>query len=306
MLRAAVGVVFSAFALAQNAPEPEIARAAKSPYDLARYIDSHEKIDWPTLWRALGIKPDLGLSCSSDCVTELIVVENPEQAILIVEAFLQYDVYLRFGKGAAGNWRFGGEYHAWIRGEHPRRHEIYRVGNTRFLRVLRQGPRGSGVDAEVEDWLDLSRTGVQPVFSFTVRGHEDVLGVGISREIDADASATSPTEIELNSTVYFSCPTGDLGRFEFVGVYRRAPGGNFALQEAHAAYPPALIPNQDFKGLSEIGGLSQEIEVKYTLPRLKEIAAGNNDDAKKWLKYLLSRTGDTPEKRALLALMGEK
>src|SRR5580704_12199225 len=105
MHRLAATIVLSSVAFAQNAPEPDIVRAAKSPYDLARYINSHDEIDWEPLWKALGVDEELGLPCSRNCTAELILVDNPEQAILIVNASLAFDVYLRFEKGKTGEWR---------------------------------------------------------------------------------------------------------------------------------------------------------------------------------------------------------
>jgi hypothetical protein len=159
----------------------------------------------------------------------------------------------------------------------------------------------------MEDWLDLSRPSFEPVFSYTVRGHEDVMGAGISREIEAGAHANSPTEIELGLTIYLSFSTGglDLGRFEFVGTYSRAPGGIFSLQPVRSGYPPSPITKRDFEAFVRIGGASEEQEIKYALPRLKDIADGKNDEATQWLRHILDRTGDTPEKRTLLELLAK-
>jgi hypothetical protein len=159
----------------------------------------------------------------------------------------------------------------------------------------------------MEAWFDLSRPSFQPVFSYSLRGHEDAMGAGISREIEAGAHANSSTEIELRLTTYLSYSSQGLGlgRFEFSGIYSRATGGDFSLQEAHTAYPRSHIPNQEFNDFAKIGGASQEEEIKYALPRLKEVAAGNDEDAKMWLRQILDRTDDTPEKLTLLELLAK-
>jgi hypothetical protein len=297
--------ILASVAFAQNAPGPDIVRAAKSPYGLARYINSHDEIDWAPLWRALGIDVKLGLPCSMNCAAELIVIENPEQVILIVNAFLAFDVYLRFEKGETGEWRVTGKYYANVWDGNPHRHEIVRAGSTQFLLVSTHGGHGSGLDEEMEDWLDLSRPSFEPVFSYAVRGHEDAMGFGISREIEAVAHANSPTEIELGLTIYFSYSSGDLalGRFEFFGNYSRALGGTFALQSVRSGYQPSPITKRDFEAFVRVGGASEAQEIKYALPRLKEIASGKNDEAKQWLRHILGRISDTPEKRTLLELL---
>ncbi len=303
----ALAIVLSSLSFAQNPPEPEIVQSAKSPYDLARYINSHDDIDWAPLWQALGVDAQLGLPRSLDCAAELIVVDNPEQVILIVNASLPFDVYLRFQKGERGEWRLTGKYYANVWDGNPHRHQIVRAGSTQFLLVSTHGAHGSDIDEELEDWLDLSRPNLEPVFSYAVRGNEDGLGAGISREIEAGAHAISPTEIELHLTVSLSYSVGSLrlGEFEFFGSYSRAPGGKFALRTVRSGYPPSPITERDFEAFARVDTASQEQEIKYALPGLKEIAAGENDDAKQWLRRILERTSDTPEKRTLLELLAK-
>ena len=143
-----------------------------------------------------------------NCAAELMVIENPEQAILIVNATLPYDVYLRFQKGPAGEWRVTGKYYANVWNANPHRHGIVRAGNTQFLVVSTHGGHGSGLDEEMEAWFDLSRPSFEPVFSCSLRGHEDAMGAGISREIEANAQASSSIEIDLHLTVNLSYSGG--------------------------------------------------------------------------------------------------
>jgi len=50
--RLVVAIVLSWAIFAQNTPDREIDRAAKSPYDFSRYVDTHPKIDWKSMWGA--------------------------------------------------------------------------------------------------------------------------------------------------------------------------------------------------------------------------------------------------------------
>jgi hypothetical protein len=81
----------------------ELARAAKNPYDLARFIDSHLGFDWGVLWKALGTEGAVIQPCGrlSDgrrgCSTELITVLSPDQAILLaIGDATPADIYIRF------------------------------------------------------------------------------------------------------------------------------------------------------------------------------------------------------------------
>ena len=105
-------------AWAQNVPSDlngELTRAAKNPYDIARFVDSHMGFDWNVLWKALGIGPLLMQPCGDltgrgpQCSTELITVLNPDQVILLLQGTLTpADIYLRFFQERDGGWRFSG------------------------------------------------------------------------------------------------------------------------------------------------------------------------------------------------------
>jgi hypothetical protein len=301
MLRVVAAVVFSTFALAQNAPDPEIVRAAKSPYDLARYINSHDEIDWEPLWRALGVDAQLGLPCSMDCAVELIMVENPEQVILIVDASLPYEVYLRFQKSEAGEWRVTGRYYANVWNGNPHRHEIVRAGSTQFLVVSTHRAHGSDVDEEREDWLDLSQTGFEPVFSHTVHGNER-RRYGYERDITGSASANS-AGIDLR--IHYMLP-GDgciLGDVSLEATYVRRTGPEFVIQSARLQFG-ASIPTEDFQDLAGISP-SDESLIRYSLPQMMKIASGDNAKQKECVRDYLSHASETPEKKQLLDLLAK-
>jgi hypothetical protein len=65
--------------------------------------------------------------------------------------------------------------------------------------------------------------------------------------------------------------------------------------------------NGDFEELANIsGGPSNERLLVYALPRLKEIATGSDAENKEWLRSVVARCNETPEKRTLQALLGDK
>lgn len=115
ILRAFMVGLFSVIALGQNAADPEIARASRSPYDLERYVYTHPRIDnWRPLLTPMGGTAALFRDlppCSLDagepsCRAELIVVPSPSQVILLLKTSGR-DYYLRY-RQQTGSWRFGG------------------------------------------------------------------------------------------------------------------------------------------------------------------------------------------------------
>ena len=65
MWRLVAVIILSSMTFAQNSPDREIASAAKSPYDFSRCVDTHPKIDWKSMWTALGVKDTEMLGCGS-------------------------------------------------------------------------------------------------------------------------------------------------------------------------------------------------------------------------------------------------
>jgi hypothetical protein len=105
--------------------DEDLAAAAKTPYDIGHFVDTHADFEWAPLWKALGIKE---LSDKGDgvflppcddrfkCSEELITVLDPFQVIVLLrsEEYYRGDVYLRFirpgGPERPGPWNLTGYY----------------------------------------------------------------------------------------------------------------------------------------------------------------------------------------------------
>jgi hypothetical protein len=305
--------------VAQSIPpsqSDDLARAAKNPYDLARFIDSHFGFDWEVLWKALGTEGPFIQPCGKlsggkrQCSTELIIVLNPDQAILLVQGdATPADIYIRFLQEKDGSWRFSGVQEALIH-NHPRWHEIERSTGTPFLRIHSQGARGSGIDSEIEDWYDLTQPGFDPVFSFTVDGYEQGFDFAISRKFSATIIAAQRDSLDVFLEVHF---TGEgsgggynLGMARYSAVYTRTGATKpFSLYTAYAGLlGKAEISRSEFEALADMNeGPSDQDFIRYTLNNLSEIATGKDAGAKKWLRALLNRSKNTPEVRKLKALL---
>ena len=310
-LFAALAVSLSAQNVSPSAQNQDLFRAARNPYDLARFIDSNISFDWGAMWKALGREPILLQPCGKlsggqgQCSTELITVLDPDQIILLIQgAAAPFDVYLRFLEEKAGTWRVAGAREAVIR-NHPRRHEVDRCGGKPFLRISSQGLRGSDVDSEIEEWFDLTQPGFEPVFSFPVNGHQHRLGFGISRNIFTYITCQKD-EIDIVLEVNFSGGEHVLGVGEYSATYRRSSAsGKFSLENAYVFIGRrSKMPNRDFEALADLDeGPSNEDLIRLVMPELRDLASGADDSAKGWLKEFLLRAHDTPEVRELKALL---
>lgn len=241
-------------AWAQNAP--------LSPFELAAAVEASAPVDWAGVWERMkaGVPPKDLPHCGdprySACTTELITVLNPEQTILLVQSDARdADYYLRFLKDGAA-WKFAGAHLARLQ-YYPRRHEMARLAGKPYLRISVQGEAGSTLSSEVEEWMDLSGPGFEPVLTFPARGHSAFLPGEIVREISAYAKQENNGEnVLLDLTVRFSFAAHDLGEMNFAGVYARPEGKrSFELQRAYirpSSSARAAIPNEEFTALLQM------------------------------------------------------
>jgi hypothetical protein len=319
----AAALIFASFARAQNPQTNEIAEAVKSPVALAHYIEAHsDGLDWDAVWKALGtpepkrLYPFCGdrLALAYSCSTEIVSVVNPDQTILIAQSsgVRSHDIYLRYLQQAEGDWRFTGAYAATLHDDSLRRHEIERIGSRPFLRVASDLSQvGGGFVFQVEDWFDLTRSGLEPVFSFTSDGS---FGFGdfIRREVHGHAYTAADSGVDritVTLSVGFALVDRALGAPEmYSGVYERGPADEkFHLRSARMGGQLPTdgkpMPVEDFETLQGLN-FQNERALVHTLGGLKQVATGSDPEPKKWLRSLLDKTRDTPEKRELLQLLG--
>jgi hypothetical protein len=158
--------------------DADLARAAKSPYDIARCVDTHKTFDWSPLWKALGIDQNMVqlMPCEGawDCSEELITVLDPPQVIVLLRGGVEHwdEVYLRFrrqgGLEQPGPWTFAG-YYSGIPRQVESKHELIRFGSRPYLLITSELQQaGVGRRGVIQDWLDLTAAKLEPVFFLSV------------------------------------------------------------------------------------------------------------------------------------------
>jgi|SRR5579871_6401 len=274
MFRLAVTIILCSATFAQNAPDPQIARAARSPYDFSRYVDTNPKIDWPAL------QPEIG-----------------------------GDLYTRFQKDSQGEWRLTGRFEAFVK-NHPNRHELFRFGNKPFLKIGQQGISASDADSEFEEWFDLTLPSFEPVFGVTIEGNLIRFGFAPSNKLNTLVSpevVNGREQIQVSANVQYSIMgEQNLGGEFYVAIYERVPGQRkFSFKSAQ--WRGGTMSETDFEQIANIedDGPSPERLLVYAWDGLKSVASGKDAEAKRWLRDVLSRCKDTPEKRTLLGLLAK-
>jgi hypothetical protein len=326
MYRVAAVMILSPFVFSQDAQQTELAVASKSPFQLARYLESHKIVDWGALRSSLGTRDPLGIGdppslyvpCGeapeNPCSTQVVTVLNPDQEILIIQGNLvrRNDVYLRYLRKTNGEWQFAGERRAWVN-EYPRRHEVMRLDGKPFLKISRdRSQAGGALMQEVEDWFDLTQPGFDPVFSFTAQGSCEPFSFAVGHTVRAQAigrQASGLETIDLILNIHFDGPGLDMAA-TYVGVYDRSSGEKkFSLRRACSGLNrSAAIPTEDFEGLGgvDFDKLSNQRLLFYAFSGLQKIASGSDENAREWLRIVLSHSDDTREKRTLSELLGKR
>src|ERR1051325_3453263 len=115
----------------------DLARAARSPADLATFIQTHLAFDWEPLWKELHAErraylgpceriPDHG------CSTERIDVAEPRQTILVIFDGRDAAVYLQYRGSAEAGWKFTGLYSPELLNAAPE-HYLTAIGTKPYL-----------------------------------------------------------------------------------------------------------------------------------------------------------------------------
>ena len=295
--------------------DEDLAQAAKSPYDIARFVNTHETFRLQSLWKTLHIPQDkiyMAPDCGrGECSTELVEEPSPRQVILIVRKNPKRgEVYLRFrgddGTGAVHAWRFAGYFGAYVK-DFDSHHRVFRFGKKPFWAIAIQGASGTGLSSEYEAWMDLTRSKFEPTFGFTTKGDlVPMFGTaGVTTRVVVTSLDSSPVErIHLAYNARFSYDAGGfqpLGQRSDKAVYVRT-GDTFVLDASQSTITKAEIDTvYDYPDNPS----TNEDYLHCLLPELRKVAqrAGLG---KETLKHFLENCKDTPERRALQDLLAQR
>ena len=298
--------------------EDELASAARSPYDIERFVEKTPVFDWAPLWKALNIRDGIVLSpCGArgDCSSELIMIAEPPMVLVVLRSKYNFEVYLRFIRQSGGegreNWRFSGHFEPPVKYFAPT-HRIVMFGRKPHLVVTGQGQAGMCLSTVVEYWIDLSAADFGPVFSYTSKGSYNQCGAGeLYRSVSSlvgpiltepVASITVHYYMEFSSALDLGTdvvPVG-LGTRSDTVVYTRKVGEDFRVDEKRST-----VSEQQVRVLYDDLGNQPPSEdfLRWDLDALAAIAAGRDSAERQWLKWFLKTCPDTAEKRRLAKLL---
>ncbi len=293
-----------------------LARAANSPYDIERFVATHNQYDWAPLWQALDIH-DVSLpACSQGseslaaCSADVISVFDPSQVLVILRhAAYAVEVYLRFMPSISADrsvkWRFAGHYQPRASYFRPR-YRLVVFDHKPFLILVGHVAGARDASGQVEQWLDLTAPELAPAFHYTSKASQENKS-GIRREVTAVIASAQPAPVETirvarEVTFFAEDSEGEiaLGSQRAASIYTRRRGRQFIFDETQSSLPESDVAEL-YEGFDET--LSNEDFLRLDLAALTAIAHGPEAREKRWLRLFLQRCADTEEKRALAKSM---
>lgn len=300
--------------LGQMQAEDDLTLAAKSPYELERFFETHATFETAPLWKTLGVHEDetplpectdSGRDALRACSSELIIITDPNQAIVVLSQRLEYfTVYLRFVRlsEAGEQWKFGGFFEPFVK-YFPSGHDVFMFGNEPYLLVTGQGAAGSGVSSTMEYWFDLHEPWMRPCLSRTIRGDWRPNG-SIDEHVYSFVLALKAEKVEQISVAYnveFVVSSAGLviARRRDTAVFTRQSDGRFVFDLAQST-----TTKKEFHELYEdLDDLSPDDFLRFNITDLK--ASIETPELRDWLADYLTICGDTREKRELLVSIRE-
>ena len=309
---------------ASAGPEAGLAGAARSPYDIERFVEKTPAFDWSPLWRALKIQEQIVLppcegrqDAGRDCSSELILIAEPQVALVLLRSSpYHFEVYLRFIRESGGdgqeNWRFTGHFEPRVKYFDPT-HKIVMFGDRPHLVVTGQGEAGMCLSTEVEYWLDLAAAEFRPVFSYTAKGtfsecgaselYRSVRGSVVALQTEPVASITVDYEVDFSSALDLGGTNvlpARLGTRHDTIVYTRKVGEDFKVDEKRSTASEQLVQDlyEDLRRQPPPGDF-----LRWDLEELTAIAKGPDTAERQWLEWFLKTCPETSEKRALVMLL---
>lgn len=311
----------SCFSQTLETIDQQLERAADSPDNIVRFVQTHAFFGWSPLWKALHID-DLQwlqwLQCNplealQTCSAEIIGIPNSDDVILLLE-----DAQIRH---SAGLFRFRRSGSRWSVVAHfepnlgfvPFRHKLFFIAGKPFLSISEDGAPGSGpaVFVEQESWIDLSGPELKPMFSFVTSGRHFGSPFWIDRRYTGHLNSVDGypiRSIEVSYTVGFSSDEENGGnirlgeRYDVVRYVRR-PGGEFTIDQTRS-----MMSEKDFELLfgDFDADLSCENFLKIAWESLKQTASSDSKTAsavKRKLRQIVQKCKDAPAKARLTELL---
>lgn len=295
------------FLLATSLSAQDITVAAKSPYDLATFVQTHQDFDWEPLWNFSAVSErgpflprcNQNFSGVAPCSSEIIAI-TPGDVILLLEHLESFfQVYLRYHRTDAGGWRITASYTPLVKYFRPE-HSLRTLGAKQFLVVTSQGISGTGLSSELEDWFDLTKEAFMPVLTFIRNGHYYPFPSGIAREVRGtlvSASARPVEQITVSFDAAFENTEKDGTRTPLFSrtdrvVFTRSATGEFTTHEIEPFYDILDDPDPGPAAF-----------LRFAWKPLASIAANPRDKLFPWLAAYLKTCPNTPESRKLKALL---
>lgn len=263
------------------------------------------------LWTELGIASDLFSGLEGDAPVsierhsvELNGVDGDETLLRLSDSSGQEVQYLALRRDGDG-WGTQGRVELRNQRLNPPWHRVEVLGNRRWLVIQSLRGSGSGFERYQETWY--AADGLKPVLSFPSGGHVRGHGMPFNRTFTGTKIGLSAAEdrpvVEVEISAHYvngdAIPIEGLtDLFTRSGVVRYrwdSETSKFMLDEAGSALTEVEV----------VGIFADDAQgfLLHNFPQLRELALGDDDLKKRWLRRFLEARDDCTEKTVLQGLL---
>jgi len=303
-------------------PTEDAGTVGLSPYDIEYFISSNPQADLSKLWQRLGI-PYLEnnsygrgiLQSCSDCKAESFEYDldgepGDEVLLRISDRVAESHSYLVFKQvtDRSEHWNLLGHIDAWGKYKSAQ-HTILISGGRSWLIIQGQGASGSGVALYFDRLFQVTKNGLREIVSYSSGGHQSGEPDGPTKEFSGHVISCEVTEDRAIVTIEFTIEysTWSVSEQDYVtlftkrqrAVLTRRPGGGTRIVDRTRSQ----VSQHEMESIYNIDSMTEEDFLKYNYSQLLEIASGENETRRRWLRSYLKTCGNSPAKRRLTQLL---
>jgi hypothetical protein len=287
-----------------------------SPFAIRRYIAAHQRDESASLkefWRRLGIAIDRWQECRK-CEAHIFRLQldnepGPEVMLRLNGRFGEENfLYLIFKLRKAGHkptWKLLRVIDESRQVRVPPQ-RVITIGNRRWLVLTTLEGRGSGFSLFKDTWYEVDREDMRPVLSYTSRKTlRSFPELNASSRILSAKFESGQTRVTIRFSLRYSWDEGTgqdytlWSKRQIASFIKPTKSKEFVLDPRRSS-----VTERELTVIyGDEGNISAEI-LKYNYPYLVRLAAGKEENAKKWLRFFVLDLRDSPETRRLKQLLG--
>ncbi len=279
----------------------------------ARFGELVQRLQWPADAFLPGYVSNLSVKS-----LDVKAADGGPGRVYLVSSFQRF--WLVATQKVEGQWRFAGAYDIWSKYADPHVHNMH--GDDTIVELSSISTGGTGTQTGAAGWCRIDQRGLHFVHAWCTGGHESYGGGPFNHEFKVTSPVMGSDErgrfvdhtLRLtvsNADVSWEdddrCDPADVAAVADLGdVFERTgrircrwseSAGRFELSEAESQWTPAQM-NGSFS--------DDSVFITQNFDTLVSLATGDDPARRAWVRLMLARLEDSPEKTRLVRVIQER